>query len=503
MHAKHSIKINLLASWIAHAAALLAGFILMPYVLHTLEDRKYGMWIFINSLAGYGGLLFLGFGGTISRFVAESFARKDWTRLNQVVNVVMAAYLVMGSAALLIACGLAWVAPSLNDWGGESIWEIRGVILVLGLNLFMSMIGSVFGGVLIGIQRIDVEKGITLSGEFLRIGLTVLLIQQNWGLLILAAVFLVVTIFENIAYTFFAYRHVPELHIHPQFVRLTAVKECLGFSLWSFVGSVAYQLVYATDTIVIGVVLGAKAIVPYHIALRLCHFLRKPIGQIGDVCMPKAGELHATAQSRKLQKLVERGLGVSFLLTLGAYIGAAYFGDDLIFNWVGGGYGESHRLLIVLLGAQVIALPVNMLRSVMFGMGYVKAPSLMYLAEAAFNLALSIVLAYSLGVMGVALGTAIPVIVVELFVVLPYFFRKLKIEPGELIRKSLGPQVLPLVALWTYSVTLSSLPDVAATWPRLIAITLGGVATLAGTALAQQLVQKRVAKSQLSVVSSQ
>lgn len=491
---KPSIKLNLLASWIAHAVALVVGFLLMPYVLHTLEDRKYGMWIFINSVASYGGLLYLGLGGTIGRFVAESFARKDWPRLNQVVNVVMSAYIVLGSLALLIAGGLAWIAPSLSDWDGESIWEIRAVILVLGVNLAFAMVGSVFGGVLSGIQRLDVERGITLAADFLRLGLTLLLLRHDLGLLILASVFLIVTIAENVGYVFFAYRHVPELEVHPRFIQPSAIREYLGFSVWSCVGNIANQLIYATDTVVIGVILGAKAIVPYSIALRLCHFLRKPISQIGDVCMPKAGELHATAQSHKLQSLIERGLGISVLLTTGAFIGAAYFGDDLISLWVGTGYEQSHHLLIVLLGAQLIALPVSMLRSVMFGMGHVKGPSIMYLSEALTNLLLSIVLAYSLGTMGVAIGTAIPVIAIELFVVLPYFFRKLRIEPGELVRKSLGPQVLPLVAIWVYSATLNTVPGVAATWPRLIAVTVGGVSALLGTAALQHVVQRRLVK---------
>jgi O-antigen/teichoic acid export membrane protein len=503
MPRKHAIKLNLLASWTAHGVALVVGFFLMPYVLHTLEDRKYGMWIFINSLASYGGLLYLGFGGTVGRFVADSFGRKDWTRLNQVVNVVLSTYVVLGVVALLIAIGLALVAPSLNDWDGESIWEIRGVILVLGLNLALGMVGSVFGGVLIGIQRLDLEKGVTLCGDFLRVGLTLLLLQRDWGLFTLAAIFLAVTIFENLGYYLMAHRQVPQLRLHPTLVRLSAVKDCMSFSIWSLIGDVAHQLVYSTDTIVVGMVLGARAVVPYNIALRLCHFLRKPVSQIGDVCMPKAGELHATSQSRKLQQLVERGLGVSFLLTTGAYIGAAFFGDDLITRWVGPGYESSHHLLIILLGAQVVALPVSMLRSVMFGMGHVKGPSLMYLAEAIFNLLLSVALAETLGLTGVALGTAIPVIVIELFILLPYFFRVLRIEPSHLVRNSLGPQLLPLVALWIYSFSLSQMPDAAATWPRLIAVTLGGVSALAGTAAVQHVIQKRLLKGQWSAASGQ
>ena len=50
------VTINLLATWGDHVIGLAVGLILMPLVLGVLGDAQYGMWIFINSIAGYSGL---------------------------------------------------------------------------------------------------------------------------------------------------------------------------------------------------------------------------------------------------------------------------------------------------------------------------------------------------------------------------------------------------------------------------------------------------------------
>ena len=63
----HAVKRNVLASWIAHGLALGLGFFMMPYILGLLGKHQYGTWVFINSFVAYAGLLYLGFGETISR----------------------------------------------------------------------------------------------------------------------------------------------------------------------------------------------------------------------------------------------------------------------------------------------------------------------------------------------------------------------------------------------------------------------------------------------------
>jgi O-antigen/teichoic acid export membrane protein len=475
------MKWNILASWAAHAVTLVVGFLLMPFVLRTLGDRAYGGWIFINSIASYAGLMYLGFGDTISRFVATDHARRDWVRLNQTVNVVFCVYSIMAATALLIAGVLAWNADRWHAWEGASLTEIRLVILILGVNIAIGMVGSVFGGVLHGIQRFDMLSKVGIALDLCRAALTWCFLQRESGLLTLALIFLFITVVDNVVCAWAAWRYVPELRFHRRYITLSGLRENMQFSVFAFLGAIASQLIYATDTVVIGALLGAEAIVPYFIALRLCQYARRPIEQIGSVCMPRAGELHALEDRRSLHGLLVNSAGVSFMLTSGLLIGTYFFGDALLSLWVGAGYAESRLILLVLLGSQVIALPTGVLRSILFGMGHVRVPAILYFAEALANLGLSLLLIGPLGIMGVALGTAIPIVVVEAGILFPFACRKVGLSWRAMLGGIGMPGSLSLAALVSFCLWFRVNFNSPESWIGLSTVTVVGGSVLTGT----------------------
>ncbi|MEO1999522.1 MAG: oligosaccharide flippase family protein, partial [Planctomycetaceae bacterium] len=382
MGSRRSIKFNLSASWLSHAVSIGIGIFLMPYVLHIVGDEAYGTWILIHAVAGYGGFLYLGFGQSICRYVADYYERELWDKLNEVVNIMFFIYLGMGALGFLIAAGIAWMAPNAKNWGGQSTQEIQLVVLVLGLQFFLGMVTSVFGGILVGIERFDLERGLQLIAGIARLILTVTFLSQRSSLLTLSLVYLAVTLIEHLGHLILAFVKVPTLSIGLRHFRLSTLREFASFSSYAWLNMISVQMIACTDTVIIGCILGAKATVPYHIAQRLCRFISTPILQIGEVLMPRAGALNSSSKNHELQRLVTQGLGASFLLTTAFFIGASFFGSMLITTWVGAGYSQSHMLLIVLLGTQIIATPISVVRSVLFGMGEIKRQSVLFIIEA-------------------------------------------------------------------------------------------------------------------------
>lgn len=479
------VTINLLATWGDHVIGLAVGLVLMPFVLGVLGDAKYGMWIFINSIAGYSGLLNLGLGQTISRYVATYHAKNEREELNRVVNVIGAVYLVMGLIALSIAGTIAWLSPTL--WPSTTIpeTELFWVIVILGINVAVSITGSVFGGVLVGMQRFDLERGITVTSGLVRFVLTLVFLQQQWGLLILALIFLMTTLVENIGLVIAAFRLIPEMRIGRRYLSRRTLTECFSFSVFALLEMIANKLIESTDCVVIGCIFGAEAIVPYYVAQRLCQFITKPLQFVGQVCLPRAGELHAKHQMSELRELVTRAMGLSWLLTMGFFIGAAYFGPVLIESWVHKPYPQSHLLLMVLLGGQLVATPMKVVAGVLFGIGDVRKPAKTYIVEAIFNFALSLTLIFPFGLLGVAVATVIPLYLIEIAILLPYALQKLEMKPRQFVADVFLPQVAPLVSLLGYSMVVSSRVPLTPGWPRMLAVAGGGAIALGATWLIQ------------------
>ena len=479
------VTINLLATWGDHVIGLAVGLILMPFVLGVLGDAKYGLWIFINSIVGYSGLLNLGLGQTISRYVATHHAKGEREELNRVVNVIGAVYLVMGVIALGIASVIAWLSPSL--WPSTTIptAELTWVILILGINVAVSITGSVFGGVLVGMQRFDLERGITVTSGLVRFVLTLVFLQQDWGLLILALIFLMTTLVENVGLVIAAFRLVPEMRLGRRYLSRRTLKECYSFSVFALLEMVANKLIESTDCVVIGCIFGAEAIVPYYVAQRLCQFITKPLQFVGQVCLPRAGELHAKHQMAELRELVTRAMGLSWLLTMGFFIGAAFFCPVLIETWVHKPYPQSHVLLMVLLGGQLVATPMKVICGVLFGIGDVRKPAMTYIVEALFNFSLSLILIFPFGLLGVAVATLIPLYLIELAILLPYALRKLEMNLRQFVGEVVLPQVAPLVALLGYSMVVSSRIPLTPGWHHMLAVAGGGAVALGATWLIQ------------------
>jgi O-antigen/teichoic acid export membrane protein len=475
-----SVKRNILAGWAAHLVTVLIGFFLMPYILGVLGEARYGAWLLVNALAAYSGIIYAGFGATICRYVADAYARQQWSRLNAVVSTIQAVY--YGSASLvLLATGIvAFLASRFDRWEGVPLNEVQLSILVVGFGVAFGMVTSVYGGVLVGTQQLAGKRAIEVACGVLRGVITLLCLTQTWGLLQLALVFLCVTIVEQICSAWLAYRSVPTLRVNWQQVDREILKECFGFSAFSAVAMAAEYLIYFTDTIVIGLILGPIAIVPYQIALRIAQMVQLPIAQIGEAILPKAGELHATDRRAQLGLLVSRSMGLALLLAGGFCIGGIYFGEMLVKTWIGFSYPETPLVLGILLGAQVVAMPMVIVRKALLGSGEVRITAMIDLLEAVLNLILSLVFIRYWGIIGVAAGTLLPLAIVETTLLLPYAARKLSISPELLVRQVLLPVLPSLAALWLFCELLSrQLP--ASGWIPLLGATAGGGVILLGT----------------------
>jgi len=485
-----TVRKNIIAGWVAHLLTMVIGFFMMPYILGTVGEAQYGAWVFINAIAGYSTMIYSGFGATICRYVADRCSRKEWDKLNTIVSTIQVVYVGTASLVILFTSCCAWYAPMLQNWGTLPLGEIQTSILIVGGTIGLGMIASVYGGVLIGTQRLDIIRGIEMVMGILRLVLTLVCLHEHFGLVTLALIFFVVTVVEHGTSAYFAYRQVPTLSIVPWKTEYETMQECFSFSAFNAISLFAEYLIFFTDTVVIGIVLGPLAVVPYQIGLRIAQMIRAPIAQIGDVILPKAGELHARNAKWELGQLAAKGMGLAFLLSAGFLIGAYYFGNLLIQTWIGKGYTNSYTVLVLLIASQLVSLPMVVARNALVGMGRVRRQAFIDLSEAALNLILSLVLIRYWGIIGVAWGTVIPLIGIELFVLLPYAMRELEISPSALWQEVIAPQIPAHVALIVFCEVASGYVP-AAGWIPLMAVTLGGGAVLIAVRGLMELLRSR------------
>jgi O-antigen/teichoic acid export membrane protein len=398
---------NIFSNWTGYLVTTVVSFLLAPFVVHHLGNTRYGVWTLILSLTGYFGLMDLGIRSSVGRFVARYIARDDSENVNRIVNTAIA-ILSCGGMLALAASVVMYMNFSSFKVGHELEATARTALLIAGLNLSLALPLGVYSGVLIAMERFDVASRITILGALARAALVVAVLKSGNGLIALALISLLITTTEYCVMAFWAKSLYGALSIGWRFVDLATFKELFGFGIFRFIWIIANQLIFYTDSVVIGIFLGAGAITYYAIAGSLIDYGRSIVSYAVDTFYPAASRLDSKNDMVGLQGLHILGTKIALLICLPLCLGLMFLGKQFIILWMGKEYAISATYLAVLTIPQFTSMSQYSSGLVLAGMARHKVLACIALAEGVVNAVLSIILVRKIGIIGVAWGTVIP-----------------------------------------------------------------------------------------------
>ncbi|HEY6329215.1 MAG TPA: oligosaccharide flippase family protein [Blastocatellia bacterium] len=432
---------NVLMNWLAFAVTLLSGFVMSPFLIRHLGDSVYGVWVLIGSLSGYLGLLDFGVTTSIVKYTAEHRARQDWDAMNRVMSGGLAIYSIAGLISLGVSVGVAF---RFNNIFSTPITNntAAAVVLLAGLNLAVTFPATVFVGFVRGHQRYDLDAAITSLTVVARSALLVILVFRGHGILAVAAVSFVFDMTRLAYLAYSAYRLNPRLRIAWEYVERPGLKRLFSYSFFAFLIVVGRQLLFFTDSIVIGLFLTTALVTYYFVANRLVMYLRLLVAEMVGVLMPRTSELGATDDQAGIEELLV--ISTKYMLMIALPVAGVFFimGRTFIALWMGPGYSSSAPILSILTIAMLAHFMEMPAHTVLLGLCKHRIVALFTFSQSLANLGLSIFLVRRIGLMGVALGTMIPMIISTAVALIVYFKGFLNLSLADYLRRSCA---LPVV----------------------------------------------------------
>lgn len=478
MRAKATVQVirNVLSNWGSFAIGAAIGFLMMPFLVHRLGDTQYGIWVLIMNFTGYLGLFDLGVSGSVVKYVAEFKAKRDQHSLNQVCSAAYYIYLVAGICAFGISMVLAFYFVHLFKIPSETITDARIVTIIVGLQIGLMLPFSFFTGFIRGMQRYDTVALISVIILLVRSACIVIFVLFGYGLITLALIHLGSTILGGCIRTFYVYHCNPGLKLTITLVNKEKLRLVSGYSLLIFLYYVASRMIFATQSFVIAYFLAAAAVTLYAIPQRLVEDMRVVIMATG-VLQPTVSHLDAEGKNEIVQRLLIGGTKYTLMIVLPIAVSYVAVGYEFISLWMGPYYASASYATLVILTIAMVA-HISQFTSTQILQGIAKHGSVTYIAvaEGLVNFALSLLLVKRYGVMGVALGTMIPMLITNLFIIPVYACRALKLSTFYFLKESF---VRPFLAALAFAFILYAASRITGlqTWPRLIFILAAGLAS--------------------------
>ena len=177
---------------------------------------------------------------------------------------------------------------------------------------------------------------------------------------------------------------------------------------WSnFLVQVANKVVFSTDIVIVGIVLGAREAAIYAIASRLFQLAFGLASVLTSLLYPAFAEYEGSGEEERQRRLLLAGLRGGAAAALVLALPLVAIPEQLLTGWLGSGYDDSAPVLVLLALVVLLHQPIWLLTQYLIARGRQRSIARLLLAGSGANIVLSVVLASTVGTWGVALSTLI------------------------------------------------------------------------------------------------
>jgi O-antigen/teichoic acid export membrane protein len=445
------LRRNVLTNYIARFATIFALFLLFPFVDHHVGASVYGIYLLITSLTTFFTLDF-GMGTATIRYVAAAWAIDDRPQLSRVISSSLAFFIGLALAlALLFAVAMTLAWPSLHIPEHERSTALQLLVVVGVGQLLIAIPLGVFNQVLIGIGRLDVMNVLQLVQLAVRVIATVGLLALGYGIVAVAVSEGVLAIGLGIAAWIASRRQMADVSVSIARARWRVIRTMAPFSLQLFVLSAAALVILQADSLIIALFLPVAAVTLYGAAYRIYQVTREVTNALTLALVPAATARHVHDQHTRLQELFLKATRYSNVLVLLFAVPGLLFAGIVLEAWGGPGFRAGTEVMQILLFSQLFNNNHLVAISILTGRGDVKVYARYHAVWAVSNIILSVILIQSLGIRGVALGTAIPIVLLEPLYI-SNVLKQLRLGASDFVRgillPSFGPAVVVGLPLW-------------------------------------------------------
>ena len=449
---KRQILKNVGSSWSALATNVAVGIFLSPFILHRLGDAAFGVWVLIFSVTGYYGLFDLGIRSSIVRYVSKYTATGDREKLAQFVNTALFTYTAIGAVSMVLTALLSSYVERVFKVPPEMHSQARLLLLMVGASVSVGFPLGVAGGMLEGLQRFYILNWTSIGATLARAALIVYFLNRGYGLITLALLTVSLPVVSSILRGFVVLRLCP-MPLGLKYVDRASFRHMVNYGGTTFLVIVAARLRFRTDELVLGTMMSTIAVTWFNIGARIVDYSQEFVTSLSQIFVPMASQSEATGNLDRVRKIYLAGNRACAFLILPVTAILIVFGKHIIRIWVGARYvPHSYPVLVVMIIPFALMLSQAASGRVLFGLGKHRILATVTVIEGVANLILSIALVPQLGIVGDALGTAIPLSFTCLWFLPRHLKKQIGVPVGTFLREAYTLPILltlPLVAaLW-------------------------------------------------------
>ncbi len=390
------------------------GFALTPFTIHLLGSDQYGLWVLANAFIGYYSLLDFGLSGAVFTQMSHAIGARDSQNGGHIYGTGLSMFSALGGVLIIVTLLIVAVILLTHPNRGTTL---AIVVLIVGVQTAVGFPMRAPFGVLNAGSHFEITSCALILSAILRTLGTIYVLRAGQGVVALAIANLLAWIPGYIFVVVAVHRTYPFIRVQSlcNWHGATA-RKLFSFGLPVLVGQIADRVRLQTDVIIVSLFFGFSAVTHYNIATTLIMYYMDGMVAIIGVLTPVLSMQMGAGDVDGLRRSLF--MGTRLAITAGGFacFGFLVWGRVFIACWMGARYPDAYPILVVLAIAMFLDLWQFTAVNALYATSHHKTYAKINICEAVANGILSIILARPLGMIGVAIGTLVPSVLVRAFV---------------------------------------------------------------------------------------
>jgi len=323
------------------------SFFMMPFLIRSLGDHWYGLWILVASTLGFYGVFDFGLASATQRYISHALGQQDETRLNQILSNSLFIYAFIAVIAVIASVSIALSSDFFFDKQEDS--EVfRTIILVMGCTFAIHFVMNAYYGILTAYLRFDIQASTDIFKAVFRALTIFLVFQHNPSVINLALITVLFDLISQFIILRAAKREAPWIAPRLSLVSKANMAELVNFGFHSFVMFIGSKLRERGPHFAIAGSLSIGIVTVFQIATQLIQYLAQLQSALLGVLLPSFTRLIGEGKAEELNTSYLFTLKVSTLSASCLAGGIIALGQPFISFWIGDGYDAAYYTLVPL-----------------------------------------------------------------------------------------------------------------------------------------------------------
>lgn len=417
-------------SYLYMVVQVVVSLVYVPLLLGTIGVNEYGLYQLVGSVMAYLLIMNSTIAAAVQRYYNKYLAIHDEHNAENVLGVAQVLYWGLSAATAIVGVVVIVIVNQVydNSLSPEELRELSSMLVLLIFNVMIVLSNSIYNATIEAHERFFFHNLLMMVTVIVQLGVVAFAVQMWPCALTVAAIQLAFAAIDAVARHEYAKRRLGiRVRLHVFDKELAAA--LLVFSGGILLATVADQIFWRTDQLILGYFFGTESVAVYSIGSQI-FMAYLPLGiAVSSVFLPKATRIyHGEDTSETLSGLFIRIGRISFLILAAVLTAFAIFGRDFIALWAGEGFEEAYLVAIIVMVPFTIDLIQNIGLTILRVNNTYGFRARIYFGVAVANIALTIIMVQAFGIIGAAVSTAIAMFVGNGLIMNWFYWKRTKLD---------------------------------------------------------------------------